>query len=62
MRHRLCVCHSEVEWGRQKIEVPFEMGMLVGARRTDLCQELKHCSIFHTQQLPVCIKNGPKPK
>ena len=33
--------------------------MVVGARRTGLCQELQHCWVFHTRQFPVCIKNGP---
>jgi hypothetical protein len=37
----------------------FEQGMVVGARRTGLCQELQHCWVFHAQQFPVCIKNGP---
>jgi hypothetical protein len=40
----------------------FERGIVVGARRTGLCQELQRCWVFHTQQLPVCIKNGPPPK
>jgi hypothetical protein len=34
--------------------------MVVDARL--LCQELQHCWVFHTQQFPVCIKNGPPPK
>ena len=36
--------------------------MVVGARRTGLCQELQRCWDFHGQQFPVCIKNGPPPK
>jgi hypothetical protein len=40
----------------------FERGLVVGARRTGLCQELQRCWVFHTQQFPVCIKNGPPPK
>jgi hypothetical protein len=41
----------------------FERGMVVGARGTGLlCQELQHRWVFHTQQFPVCIKNGPPPK
>jgi hypothetical protein len=40
----------------------FERGMIVGARRTGLCQELQCCWVFHAQQFPVCIKNGPPPK
>ena len=40
----------------------FEQGMVVGARRTGLCQELQCCWVYHTQQFPVCIKNGPPPK
>ena len=39
-----------------------EQVMVVGARRTGLCQELQRSWIFHTQQFPVCIKNGPPPK
>ena len=33
--------------------------MVVGARCTGLCQELQHCWVFHAEQFPVCIKNGP---
>ena len=27
-----------------------------------MCQELQRCWVFHAQQFPVCIKNGPPPK
>jgi hypothetical protein len=27
-----------------------------------LCQELQRGLVFHTQQFPVCIKNGPPSK
>ena len=27
-----------------------------------MCQELHRCWVFHAQQFPVCIKNGPPPK
>ena len=37
----------------------FERGVVVGARCTGLCQELKSCWVFHTQHFPVYIKNGP---
>ena len=40
----------------------FEQGMVVAARRTGLCQELKRCWVFHSQQFPMRIKNGPPPK
>ena len=40
----------------------FNQGMIVGARRTGLCQGLKCCWIFDAQQIPVCMKNGPPPK
>uniref|UniRef100_A0A8C7FAY9 ADAM metallopeptidase with thrombospondin type 1 motif, 3 n=1 Tax=Oncorhynchus kisutch TaxID=8019 RepID=A0A8C7FAY9_ONCKI len=33
--------------------------MVVVARRTSLCQEVQLCWVFHAQQFPVCIKNGP---
>jgi hypothetical protein len=36
--------------------------MVVGARRTGLCQELRRCWVFHAQQFPVCTKNGPPPE
>jgi hypothetical protein len=39
-----------------------ELGMVVGARCTDLCEELQRCRVFHAQQFPVCINNGPPPK
>ena len=40
----------------------FERGMVVGARRTGLCQEQQCCWVFQAQQFPACIKNGPPPK
>ena len=40
----------------------FERGMVVGARHTRLFQELQSCCVFHAQQFPLCIKNGPPPK
>jgi hypothetical protein len=53
------VHHSEGEWARQIIEVPlngqykylsaFERGMVVGARRTGLCEELQRCLVLHTR-------------
>ena len=36
--------------------------MIVGDRRPGLCQELQPSWVFHAQQFPVCIKNGPLPK
>ena len=33
--------------------------MRIGARLTGLCQELQCRWVFHSQQLLVCIKNGP---
>ena len=48
--------------GRTPYSSAFERGRVVGARRTGLCQELQRCWVFHAQQLPVCIKNGPPPK
>ena len=44
----------------QNIEVP--LNGVEGARSTGLCQELQRCWVFHTQQFPVCIKNGTPPK
>jgi hypothetical protein len=40
----------------------FERGMVVGARRTGLCQALQCCWVFHAQHFRVYIKNGPPPK
>jgi hypothetical protein len=48
--------------GKTKYLSAFERGMVVGARRTGLCQELQRCWVFHSQQFPVCIKNGPPPQ
>ena len=48
--------------GKTKYLSVFERGMVVGARRTGLCQELQRCWVFHAQQFPVCIKNGPPSK
>jgi hypothetical protein len=50
------VCHSEGEL------FLIELGMVVRAKRTGLCQELKRCWVFHAQQFLVCINNGPPPK
>ena len=58
-----CVCVPFRGWmGKTKDWSAFEWGMVVGARRTVLCQELQCCWVFHTQQFPVCIINGPPPK
>ena len=48
--------------GKTKDISVFEWGMVVGARRTGLAQELQHCWVSPARQLPVCIKNGPPPK
>jgi hypothetical protein len=48
--------------GKTQYLSAFEWGMVVGAERTGLCHELQRCWVFHTQQFPVCIKNGPPPK
>ena len=48
--------------GKTQYLSTFEQGVLVGARRTSLCQDLQHCWIFHARQFPMCIKNGPPPK
>jgi hypothetical protein len=55
------VCHSEGEWARYDLSA-FEQGMVAGARRTALCQVLQRCWVFHDQQFPVCITNGPPTK
>ena len=43
--------------GKTKYLSAFEQVMVVG-----LCHELQPCWVFHAQQFPVCIKNGPPPK
>ena len=48
--------------GKTKDLSVFEWSMVVGAMCTSFCQELQRCWVFHTQQFPVCIKNGPPPK
>jgi hypothetical protein len=48
--------------GKTKNVSAFERGMVVVARRTGVCQELQRFCVFHAQQFPVCIKNGPPPK
>ena len=40
------VWHSESELARQKYLSAFERGMVVGARRTGLCQELQRRLVF----------------
>ena len=42
--------------------MPFERGVVVGARRTGLCQELQRYWVFLAQQFLMCIKNSPPPK
>ena len=61
LRHGLCMCAIRRVNGQDKRRV-FEQVMVVGARRTSLCQELQSCWIFHAQKFPVYIKNGPPPK
>ena len=52
------VCH----WGWMgKTKYTFERGMVIGARKTGLCQELQRCWVFHVQQFPVYIKDGQSP-
>jgi hypothetical protein len=48
--------------GKTKDFSAFEQGVVVCARRTCLFKELQRCWLFHTQQFPVCIKNGPPTK
>jgi hypothetical protein len=60
LRHGLCVCAIQRVNGQDKSA--FERGMVVGARRTGLYQELQCCWVFHAQQFPVCLNDGPLPK
>ena len=48
--------------GKTKNVSAFERGMVVGTRRTGLCQELRNYCVFHAQQFPLCIKNSPPHK
>jgi hypothetical protein len=48
--------------GETKDLSAFERGMVVGARCTSLGQELQRCWVFHAQQFPKCIQNGPPPE
>ena len=48
--------------GKTKDLSAFEQDIIVGARRTGVCQELQRCWVFHAQLFPVCIKNGQPPK
>ena len=48
--------------GKTKYLSTFEWFMVVGAWPTSLCQQLQLYWVFHGQQFPVCIKNGPPPK
>ena len=58
-----CVCVPFRGWmGTTTDWSAFEQGMVVGARRTGLCQKLQRCWGFHSQQFPLCIKNGLPPK
>jgi hypothetical protein len=58
-----CVCVLFRVWmGKRNHLSGFERVMVVGARRTGLCQDLQRYWVFHAEQFPVCIKNGPPPK
>ena len=49
--------------GKTKYLSAFERDMVVGAKRTGLSVSRTACCwVFHAQQFPVCIKNGPPPK
>ena len=48
--------------GKTKELSAFERSMVVGARRTGLCQDLQRCWGFLAQQFSVRIENGPLPK
>ena len=49
--------------GKTKDVSDFEQAMVVGARRTGLSvSRTASLLVFHAQQFPVCIKNGPTPK
>ena len=37
---------------KTKVLSAFERGIVVGARRTGLCQELQHCWVFHAHVRP----------
>ena len=50
LRHGLCMCAILRMNGHDKTGY--------GIR----CQELQRCWVFHAQQFPVCINNGPPPK
>jgi hypothetical protein len=45
--------------GKTKYLSAFEMGMVVGDRRTGLCEDLSLCWVFHIQPFPMYNKNGP---
>ena len=61
LRHGLCMCAIQRVNGQHKNVSAFER-MVVGARRTGLCQKLQRCWVFHAEQFPMCINNGPPPK
>ena len=48
--------------GKTKHLSGFELGMVVGARRTGLCLEPQRCWVFQAQQFLLRIKNCPPPK
>ena len=57
-----CVCVPFRGWmGKTKHLSAFWMGY--GSKcQVWVCQELQRCWVLHTQQFPLCIKNGPPPK
>ena len=58
-----CLCVPFRGWmSKTKYVSVLEQGMVVGASRTCLWQELKCCWVFHAQQFSVWIKNGRPPK
>ena len=61
---RLCICAIQSVNGPDKL---FKClwtgyGSRCQAHQFECAEELQSCWVFHAQQFPVCIKNGPTPK
>ena len=41
--------HVSIDLSKTKDLSAFERGMVVGSRRTDLCQEVQRCWVLHTK-------------
>jgi hypothetical protein len=58
-----CVCAVQRVNGQHKRCKCLWTGYVIRCQAYQFdCQTLQHCWVFHAQQFPLCINNGPPPK